>query len=241
MSLRISVFISSLLLCLGMIHSSALADNGNAPRRVKIGQHSSAAQVNINTASAKELETLKYIGKERALQIVKDREARGPFTSADDLTRIKGIGRGTVNKNRHRITVGSSTPKSEANQPDSSAQKKPREAKPVRRNARSQRGKKSKKPRHKSFISVDGKRIKTGPKAATGKININTADAKALSALKYVGKKRADHIVKDRQKNGPFKTPYDLTRIKGIGKKTVDKNLHLITVGEISGQTQVKK
>ena len=74
-----------------------------------------------------------------------------------------------------------------------------------------------------------------------GKININTADARALSTLKYVGKKRADQIVKNRQKNGPFKTPHDLTRIKGIGKKTVDKNLHLITVGDVSDQAKDKK
>ena len=241
MSLRISVVVNSLLLCLGMIHSSALADKGNAPQRLKISQHSNTSKVNINTASAKELETLKYIGVERALQIVKDREERGPFKSADELTRIKGIGKGTVNKNRHRITTGSSTPQSKAGRPDSSAQGEPREVRSVKHSAQGQRSKKSKQYEQKSFASVDSKRIKISPKATAGKININTADARALSTLKYVGKKRADQIVKNRQKNGPFKTPHDLTRIKGIGKKTVDKNLHLITVGDVSDQAKDKK
>ena len=68
--------------------------------------------------------------------------------------------------------------------------------------------------------------------ADEGKININTASASDLRTLKGVGKKRAEQIVKDREANGPFKTPQDLTRIKGIGPKTVAKNLDIITVGK---------
>ena len=67
---------------------------------------SEAGKININTASAIELQTLKGIGKKRAEQIVKDREANGPFSSAQDLTRIKGIGPKTVEKNLAIITVG---------------------------------------------------------------------------------------------------------------------------------------
>ena len=40
-----------------------------------------------------------------------------------------------------------------------------------------------------------------------GKININTASADELRALKGVGKKRAQQIVKDREENGPFSSP----------------------------------
>ena len=64
------------------------------------------SQININTASAKELQQLKGIGKKRAEQIVKDRELNGPFTSAQDLTRIKGIGKKTVEKNLASIITG---------------------------------------------------------------------------------------------------------------------------------------
>jgi competence protein ComEA len=71
-----------------------------------------------------------------------------------------------------------------------------------------------------------------------GKININTASASDLRTLKGVGKKRAEQIVKDREANGPFTTPQDLTRIKGIGPKTVAKNLDIITVGKPTPPTK---
>lgn len=81
-----------------------------------------AGKININTASAVELQSLKGIGKKRAMQIVQDREANGPFASPDDLTRIKGIGPKTVAKNLELITVGKS--KANSDQSDGSSDKK---------------------------------------------------------------------------------------------------------------------
>lgn len=56
----------------------------------------SAGKVNINTATAAELETLPGIGEKRAADIVADREANGPFRIPEDLTRVSGIGEGTL-------------------------------------------------------------------------------------------------------------------------------------------------
>ena len=53
-------------------------------------------KVNLNTATARELETLPGIGEKRAADIVADREANGPFRIAEDITRVKGIGEGTL-------------------------------------------------------------------------------------------------------------------------------------------------
>lgn len=61
--------------------------------------------VNINTATAAELTTLDGIGETKALAIVADRDANGPFESGDDLTRVRGIGDATVEKNATRITT----------------------------------------------------------------------------------------------------------------------------------------
>ena len=52
--------------------------------------------MNLNTATARELETLPGIGEKRAADIVADREANGPFRIAEDITRVKGIGEGTL-------------------------------------------------------------------------------------------------------------------------------------------------
>ena len=56
-------------------------------------------------------------------------------------------------------------------------------------------------------------------------VNVNTADAKTISdALSGIGMKKAEAIVKYRTEKGLFKTAEDLTNVKGIGKKTVEKN-----------------
>jgi len=64
-----------------------------------------AASVNINTATAVELEGLSGIGPAKAEAIVKDREANGPFASVEDLTRVSGIGEKTVEKLSGQITA----------------------------------------------------------------------------------------------------------------------------------------
>ena len=62
--------------------------------------------VNINTADAQTLAAgLKGVGHSRAEEIVRYREAYGPFASADELTEVKGIGKSTLDKNRKLITL----------------------------------------------------------------------------------------------------------------------------------------
>ena len=49
-------------------------------------------KVNINTASAAQLDTLPGVGASTAEKIVADREANGPFKTVEDLKRVSGIG-----------------------------------------------------------------------------------------------------------------------------------------------------
>lgn len=55
-------------------------------------------------------------------------------------------------------------------------------------------------------------------------VNINTADAQALTKLKGIGPKKADAIVAFRKANGAFKTVDQLADVKGIGAKTIEAN-----------------
>jgi competence protein ComEA len=65
-----------------------------------------AATVNINKADAAALaSSLKGVGNARAQEIVRYREAYGPFKSVDELTEVKGIGKSTLDDNRARITL----------------------------------------------------------------------------------------------------------------------------------------
>lgn len=61
--------------------------------------------VNINTASASDLETLPGIGATKAEAIVADREANGPFASCQDLSRVVGVGPATVANLADRCTT----------------------------------------------------------------------------------------------------------------------------------------
>ena len=56
-------------------------------------------------------------------------------------------------------------------------------------------------------------------------VNINKADASTLAAeLNGVGASKAAAIVAYREANGPFRHIEDLSNVKGIGIKTVEKN-----------------
>lgn len=57
-----------------------------------------AVRIAVNTASASELDLLPGIGPVYAERIVAEREANGPFTSIDDLQRVRGIGPKTAAK-----------------------------------------------------------------------------------------------------------------------------------------------
>ena len=55
-----------------------------------------ARRLDVNTADVAELERLPQVGPALARRIVEDRQARGPFRSAEDLARVRGIGPKTL-------------------------------------------------------------------------------------------------------------------------------------------------
>ena len=56
-------------------------------------------------------------------------------------------------------------------------------------------------------------------------VNVNTADAETIAKeLKGIGMSKAQAIVEYREANGHFETVEQLTEVKGIGLKTVEKN-----------------
>ncbi len=64
------------------------------------------AQVDINSADAKTLaKTLNGVGLVKAEAIVAYRTAHGPFKSAEDLVRVRGIGAKTLDANRDEIVI----------------------------------------------------------------------------------------------------------------------------------------
>ena len=63
------------------------------------------AQVNINSASAKELSGLKGIGMKKAEAIIQYRKNNGDFKNVEDLAKVKGIGPKVLEKIKAEIVV----------------------------------------------------------------------------------------------------------------------------------------
>ena len=65
-----------------------------------------------------------------------------------------------------------------------------------------------------------------------GPLNINAADATTIAqVMDGVGQAKAEAIVAYRKTHGHFKSIEDLAKVKGIGKKTVEKNRSKLTIG----------
>lgn len=69
------------------------------------GAGASSGLVNINTASAAELQTLSGIGPSMAQSIIDERTKNGAFASVDDLMRVSGIGEKKLAKIKDCICV----------------------------------------------------------------------------------------------------------------------------------------
>lgn len=98
-SLRLFTFLAALLLAMSFAPSSSQAqDNADLAR--------APASVNINTDDAAALASgLTGVGLSRAEDIIRYREQFGRFTTVEQLSEVKGIGKATLEKNRTRITL----------------------------------------------------------------------------------------------------------------------------------------
>jgi len=68
---------------------------------------------------------------------------------------------------------------------------------------------------------------------AGGAVDINTATAKELQKVEGIGAKTAEKIVAYRAEHGAFKNVEELLKIKGFGKKKLEKAGDELTVGDV--------
>lgn len=68
-------------------------------------QDADSAQINLNTATLEELQTISGIGAKRAQDIIDYRDNNGGFSSVDDLKNVSGIGEKTLEKLKAEVTV----------------------------------------------------------------------------------------------------------------------------------------
>ena len=159
--------------------------------------------IDPNVAEAEELDRLPGVGPSRALRIVREREENGPFVSVEDLTRVSGIGPGSVERLRPFLRVegtragivaaGRGGGVAGGNGPPAAG----RGAVPAT----------------------------PGPL-----VDLNRATAEELRALPGIGPVTARRIVDFRTEHGRFGRPEDLMQVKGVGKKTFERIATLVKV-----------
>ena len=71
--------------------------------------------------------------------------------------------------------------------------------------------------------AVEEQPAPTPPPAEETRVNLNTATSEALQTLETIGPSTAQYIIDDRETHGPFATVEEITRVRGIGQKTLDK------------------
>jgi len=71
-------------------------------------------------------------------------------------------------------------------------------------------------------------------------VNINTADAAALQQINGIGASKAKAIIEYRKANGSFATVDDLTKVPGIGEKSLAHLKPQITVGATTSAAAAK-
>ncbi len=76
---------------------------------VSAGQAAVTGVVNVNSASAEQLQLLPRIGPALAERIIEFRETNGPFASVAELVAVKGIGESSLERLEPYVTTDGAT------------------------------------------------------------------------------------------------------------------------------------
>ena len=99
----IRIVIAALLV--GALSAATSAAQDTARRTSAASSTSASAPVNLNTATAAQLETLPGIGKATAERILEYRQKNGSFKKVEDLMNVRGVGEKSFLKLKPLVTV----------------------------------------------------------------------------------------------------------------------------------------
>ncbi len=205
-------------------------------------------KVNLNTADEKDIAAAKGVGAKLAKALVAGR----PYKTWDDVSKVKGVGSGKKLDSLKRVLKLSEGVGVPAAHEESAAETKTK----VKKSKTSSKGEDGSAAApgagstaggaaasagasgHASAPSSPSSPSKTSSSSSSSssklapgtKINVNTASVEELEKLPEIGPVKAQAIVDYRKANGPFKSPEDIEKVKGIKEGTFAKIKDYIVV-----------
>lgn len=159
-------------------------------------------RIDVNAASAPELDRLPGVGPGLAARIIEERESGGAYDSAPDLRKVRGIGPALLGKLEPHLAFGFSSRLSRrtpaVGRPEEEIGTAPARTSRRAANALAQEG-------------------------TAEQLDLNTATAAQFDALPGVGPALAARIVAKRDSINGFANIEDLKKVRGIGSATLDK------------------
>lgn len=147
-------------------------------------------RVDVDRAGPAEIARLPRVGPALAKRIVADRDARGPFGSLEGLDRVSGVGAGLLAAIAEHAAFSG-----QARVPATAVVGVPGGA----------------------VSEVAGAAlVARSPSNEARRVALNAASIAQLDSLPGIGRARAEAIVRDRERNGPFPSVDALTRVNGI-------------------------
>jgi competence protein ComEA len=104
--IRTAYSILSLLSLVGLISVYAGPAAAQTKPRGAAAKSAPVGVVNINTASAAELEALPGVGPKTAARIIEYRQKNGPFKKVEEIMNVRGLGEKNFLKLKEQLTVG---------------------------------------------------------------------------------------------------------------------------------------
>jgi competence ComEA-like helix-hairpin-helix protein len=175
--------------------------------------------IDLNRASAADLDAIPGIGPALAQRIIDFRQAHGPFKQVEDLQEVSGVGPHNLAKLKPYLGLGG-----------------PEDNAPPGWKAPTTTGNPLSGYRLESQAGrLPGGKSGLGPKTPAGVIDPNLASQADLETLPGIGPVLAQRIIDYRRAHGPYKRIADLRKVSGIGRRKLEKMKPYLTIAAETG------